>query len=441
MTGDLPRKLGLLDATSIVAGTMIGVGLFLVPAALARETPSAFWILAVWTVTGLISLCGALAYAELGAMLPHSGGQYVYLREAYGPLPAFLAGWAFFLVINSGSIAAVSTGFGLYLQQFLPAIPAWLSACVMITALSAINYVGVKQGARVQILFLVLKLSGIALLLGGAAFLGKPTQLAFAASAPVSASAVGAAMLMAFVAYDGWHMVAFVAGEVKNPKRNLPLALMLGVSGVVAVYVIVNIAYLHVMPLATMMQSERIAADTAAATRLGPLGATLITLTILLSCIGAGNGAILTSPRIYFAQARDGLLFARFGEVHPRYLTPSFSIVAHCVWTCLLSLSGSYEVLVGYVMFISWMIHAATVLAVLVLRRKRPDLARPYRMWGYPVAPMLFFAFAAWFVGNTLWTRPASSLAGAALLLLGVPVYYYWRRNSPAPRSLVHEAP
>jgi APA family basic amino acid/polyamine antiporter len=426
---ELPRKLTLLDATTIVAGTIIGVGIFLVPAALAREVPSASAIMLIWAMAGAVSLLGAFAYAELGAMLPQSGGQYVYLREAYGPLPAFLAGWSFFTIIQSGSIAAVATGCGLYVRHFIPWLPPAVTAITLILALTAVNYVGVKLGARVQVLFTALKLSGLGLLIVSALFYEGGTNINAALPTALPATSVGIAFLAAFVAYDGWHVIAFVGGEVINPKRNLPLALVLGLSISIVVYLLANLAYLHVLPMADLVGSARVAADTATVT-IGTWGASFVTLTIVLSTIGAANGSILTAPRIYFAQARDGLFFERFGEVHPRYRTPAFSILVQGIWTSVLASSGSYEHLIAYVLFVSWMFHGATVLAVPVLRRKQPDMPRPYRMWGYPVAPFLFVVFAAWFVATTLVSRPQSSLVGGLLLLSGVPVYYYWRKKA-----------
>ena len=430
MAAELPRKIGLLDATAIVAGTMIGAGIFLVPSALAREVPSVPWILFIWALAGVISLAGAFAYAELGAMFPDSGGQYVFLREAYGPLPAFLAGWSFFLVIQSGAIAAVATGFAIYLSHFIPSLPLSLAACALILVLSAINYAGVRYGARVQLAFLVLKLAGIGLLIGGA--FTAPSHLEAASRASVSGTAVASALLMAFVAYEGWHVVAFVAGEVTDPQRNIPRALVFGVSLVLAVYLAVNVAFLSVLPLAAIIASPRVAADAAAATPLGAFGSSLVALTIVLSSIGCANGSVLTAPRIYYAQARDGYLFPQFARVHPRFQTPSFSIAAQAVWTCALALSGSYEILVGYVIFISWLIHAATVMAVPVLRSKQPAITRPFRMWGPRIVPFAFAAFALWFMANTISSRPYSSLAGAGLLAAGIPVFYFWRKESIA---------
>jgi basic amino acid/polyamine antiporter, APA family len=429
---DLPRKLGLLEATSIVIGTLIGAGIFIVPGAIARDLPSSPMILVVWIITGVISLFGALAYAELGAMMPHSGGQYVYLREAYGTLPAFVCGWAFFLVIQSGSIATVSVGFSLYLSYLLPGVAGlsrW-APVALIAILTFINYRGIKAGAFVQVLFTILKIGGLALLIGSAFSYKAGPGIDWTVSASAfSVHGLGLAMLGCFVAYDGWHVIAFIAGEVREPRRNLPLALGLGVLSSVAIYVLANIAYMKLLSLPEIAASERVAA-TAAERSMGPVGATLMTLTIILSSIGSANGSILTAPRIYFAQARDGLFFRQLASIHPKYETPHISILVQGVWTSLLALSGSYEALFSYVIFASWVVHAMTVLGVVILRRKRPDVERPYRMWGYPVAPFLFVAFALAFVVNTLVGRPGSSLMGALIILSGVPVYYFWRSRA-----------
>jgi APA family basic amino acid/polyamine antiporter len=428
---DLPRRLGLLDATTTVIGTMVGGAIFIIPANIAKEVPSIPVILTIWVVTGLISFFGALAYAELGAMLPHSGGQYVYLREAYGPLPAFVTGWVFFLIINSGSIAAVTVVCATYLSYLLPGVPGltrWAPVALIFT-LSAINYLGVRQGALVQNLFTFFKLAGIALLILGAIFFKGPSALHWNIPQHLSCTAMSSAMLGAFLAYDGWHYIAFVAGEVTHPRRNLLWSLVIGVVAVMAIYLAANLAYFHVLPLGVIAASERVAATSAEQT-IGPFGATIVTLTILLSTTGAANGAIMTSPRVYFTQARDGLFFRKLGEIHPRFLTPSVSILTQGLWASFLAATGSYVTLVSYVLFIAWIIHALTVLGLIVLRRKHPEWERPYRVWGYPWAPLLFVAFAGWFVVTTLVARPASSIAGIGIMAAGVPMYYFWRKKS-----------
>ncbi len=430
---ELPRKLGLLDATTIVIGTMIGAAIFVIPAVIAREIPSAPAILAVWVFAGIASFFGALAYAELGAMLPHSGGQYVYLREAYGPLPAFLTGWTFFLVIQSGSIAAVAVACARFLSYLLPSVPGLMTwfPVLLILVLTGVNYIGVQQGARVQVLFTILKLTGLLVLVASAFFVPAPVAINWTLPEQVASSSLSAALLGAFLAYDGWHVIAFIAGEVINPKRNIVLALVFGVAGAMFVYLAANIAYFHVMPLNQIAASSRVAADTAEIT-MGRMGASFVTLTIVLSMIGATNGCIMTAPRIYFTQARDGLFFKKMAEIHPVYQTPGISILVQGVWSCVLALSGSYEQLISYVLIIAWMVHAAVVLGLIVLRRKHPEWERPYEVWGYPWAPLLFVAFAAWFIITTFIARPGSSLAGCAILLSGIPIYYWWRRGSRA---------
>lgn len=429
---ELPRLLGLLDSTVVVIGTMIGVGVFLVPASIARQVPSPPLILALWLIGGLISLCGALAYAELGAMMPNSGGPYVYLREAYGPLVAFLCGWTYFLVVNSGAIATVSVGFSIYLSYLLPTVPGvtrWAPILLILT-LTYVNYRGVRAGARTQLIFTVLKLSGLALVISCAFITPNPRPFDWSIpSSGISAMTIGAALMGCFVAYDGWHNVAFIAGEVRNPQRILPRALAIGVIAVMGVYLAANIAYLRVLPLDVIAATERVAAH-AAAQVLGPLGATLVTLTIVLSSAGAGNGALMTSARVYYAQARDGLFFRSMAEVHARYRTPAVAILIQGIWTALLTITGSYETLFTYTLYASWLVHAMAVLALLVLRKKRPHAERPYRMWGYPLAPLLFVAFALWFVINTFVTRPGSSLVGTLIVASGVPAYFFWRRKA-----------
>ena len=429
---ELPRKLGLLDAAVIVVGTVIGSAIFLVPSSVARSLPSARLILLVWVVTGVLSFFGALAYAELGAMMPDTGGQYIYLREAYGPLVGFLSGWALFLVMQTGGIATLAAGFAIYLSSFVPLSPllAKLASVMLIAVLSLANYRGVRLGAGVQRLFTFLKLAGLTVIVVSAFAGPRHVQVANTSTASgFSWSNFGVAMIACLWAYEGWNCVSFVAGEVKRPERNLPLALGLGLTALIAIYLTANVAYMHVMTVPEIAATKRVAAASATLT-LGPAGATLVSLTILLSIIGASNGNILTSSRIYFAQARDGLFFRAVGKVHPRFQTPYVSLLVQGIWASVLAVSGSYEDLFSYVVFTAWIFYGMTVLGVIVLRRNAPDLPRPYRMWGYPVTPLAFAAIAFWFVINTIITTPRSSLIGLAIVASGVPVYYIWRRKT-----------
>jgi basic amino acid/polyamine antiporter, APA family len=428
---ELSRQLSLLDSICIVIGSTIGVGIFIVPASIARELPSATMILAMWVVAGIITFFGALAYAELGAMMPEAGGQYIYLREAYGPLAAFVCGWVAFLIVQSGSIAAVSVGFGIYLSYLAPGVPGagrWAPLAV-IALFSFINYRSLRWSAQTQNLFTALKVGGLGVLIASSLLLSAPAGPGSAPSpAPLSLHGVVVTFLGCFLAYDGWQYIAFVAGEVKNPSRNIPAALALGTGVVILLYVLANLAYFRVLPLSSIAASEHVAA-TAAEQTMGHIGARMVALTILLSAAGGANGVILTSPRLYFAQARDGLFFQKLAEVHPRFGTPAFSILAQGAWTSVLAVSGSYETLFSFVLFAMWLFHAMTVLGVCILRRKAPELPRPYRMWGYPVTPLLFTSFALWFVVNTFLTRPGSSLAGALIVASAVPIYYLWKRT------------
>lgn len=433
MPTDPPRTLGLLDTVSIVAGTIIGAGIFIVPNLVAKQIASPYPILAVWIFSGMLSLAGALAYAELGAMIPSSGGQYAYLREAFGPLPAFLCGWTFFLVIASAAIAWLATSFSVYLSFFVPLgiVERKLVAIAMLGLLSVINYRGVKGGAAVQKLLAAAKIAGI-LLLVGAALWSPVNHWPQAQFVLPSVPQWGLAMVACLLTFDGWVVLGMVAGEVKQPSRNLPLGLLIGVGACIALYVLANFAYLKVLPVAETAQAERVAAHVAGIA-IGGGGAAFVSVIVLLSIIGAMNGWILTAPRIYLAQARDGLFFAAFGELHPRYLTPGFSIAVQCAWSALLILSGTYEALGAYVMFAAWLFYGATVLGVIALRRTRPHASRPYRVWGYPLLPLLFAAVAFGFVANSLINEPKPALSATALILAGLPAYYFWRRRALTP--------
>jgi APA family basic amino acid/polyamine antiporter len=433
---ELPRKLSVLDAAAIVVGSVIGSAIFIVPNSVAQNLPSIPPFLLVWVFTGVLSFFGALAYAELGAMVPATGGQYVYIREAYGPLPAFLCGWAFFLVILSGSIATLAVGFSIYLSYFVPlgAVGGKLVSAALILGLTLVNYRGVRHGAFVQMTFTLLKVAGLAILVGSAVLASSHAGAAAAATRPAASfpfREFGVAMIACLWAYEGWYCLSSVAGEVRNPQRNVPLALGLGVLIIITIYLSANFAYLKILPIEEIARSDRVAATVAERT-IGPLGASFVSLTILLSIVGAANGTILTAARVYFAQARDRLFLPRMGDIHPRFETPGVSLLYHGVWSSILAISGSYEKLFSYVIFAAWIFYGMTVAGVLILRRKQPDRLRPYRMWGYPVTPILFAAVSFWFVVNTLVTTPGPSLTGLAIIASGIPVYFYLRSKTRA---------
>ena len=437
MKTELPRTLGLLDALSIVIGIVIGGGIFLVPNLIAQNLTSGAWILGIWIFAGVVSFFGALACAELGAAMPATGGQYVFIREAFGPLAGFLCGWTNFLISRSAQSAWLAVVLSIYISYFHPFGPvaSKVIAVAAIALFTFVNYRGVSFGALVQKSFTSAKLVGILAIVGSAFLFGHAHAAApVPAVAPVTLSSFGVALVACLLAYDGWVQMSFVAGEIKNPGRNILLALAFGIAAVMTVYLLANLAYLRVLSIPEIAASTHVGAD-AAERVLGPVGGTLVSLIILLSIVGSLNGAVLTCPRVYFAQAQDGLFFRRFAEIHPRYRTPGFAILAQGVWASVLIVSGSYETLMDYAMFAIWLSYVFMIAGVLVLRRTQPDLPRPYRMWGYPVTPLLFLGVAVWFLGNMLITRPTPSLAALGLIAAGIPAYFLWRRVAVRQRS------
>lgn len=431
---ELPRQLRLIDAVAIVAGTIIGSGIFLVPNLVARNLDSSATIVGAWIFTGVLSFFGALAYAELGTIFPATGGQYVYLREIYGPLWAFLCGWAYFFVVLTASVAWLGIVFATYLSYFIPLTPMMAkgAAVALIVAVTMVNYRGVTAGATVQKLFTAIKLAGLLVLIGSAFWSGAKAGPS-PAPGPFSLSHFGVAMIACVLSYDGWVAVSFIAGEMKQPKRNLPLALALGLGTVIVVYVLANVAYLRVLSIPQIAAADRVGALVAERT-LGRAGGAFLAATILISITGSMNGWTMTAPRIFFAQARDGMFLPIFGRVHPRYKTPYVSIALFGAWSVLLTLTGTYETLASYAMYAAWLFYGLTATGVIILRVRRPDLPRPYRMWGYPVTLVLFVAVAIGFVLNTLIATPGPAIVGTLLIAAGAPVYWIWGRNSSPQR-------
>ena len=430
-SAELPRRLGFLDALSIVVGIIIGAGIFLVPNLVARELQSPGRILGVWVFAGVISFFGALACAELGTAFPATGGQYVFLREMYGPLIGFLCGWSMFAVARTAQVAWLAVTMTLYVSYFVPMSSGaakflGLGALALFTT---INYWGVNAGALVQKVFTLAKVAGLLLLIVAALlWRGSSTGTHAAVSGGFSISHFGVALIACVLACDGWVQLSFVAGEIRNPRRNILWALAIGSAACTAVYVLANIAYMRVLSIPEIAASEHVGASVAERV-MGHAGGAIVSVIILMSIIGTLNGCFLTSPRIYFAQARDGLFFRKFAEVHPKHQTPGFAIVAQGAWAAVLLISGSYESLLDYAMFAIWLSYGFMVAGVIVLRIKRPGLIRPYRMWGYRVTPILFLLITAWFLGNMIVTRPVPSLAGLGLILTGVPIYFFWARQ------------
>ncbi len=444
-TSVLARGLGLWDTSLLVLGLVIGGGIFLTPSGIARAVPNASWILGLWVVGGLLAIAGGFVYAELGAMMPRAGGMYVYFREAFGDLPAFLYAWVAFWVILIGADAAVAIGFAQYLSVFFPALSsanvvlaagpfaisaAQLVAVALTLVLSATHYVGIREGARVQGVLTSMILLALLWIAVGGAFADAPASVASAA-APVTAltlAGLGTALVAIFWTYYGWNEIVAVAGEVSDPRRNLPLALLLGTGIVTLLYVAVNAVFLKAIPAAEMGGVGEPAA--VAATRLfGGRAAFLIALTVTAAAAGCTSAGLAPAPRIVYALAQDGLFPSPFARVHPRFRTPSFGIVVQALWMCLLCLSGRYEQLYTYATFFVILAYAATGIALFVLRRTQPDLVRPYRCWGYPLVPAAFVGSTVLLAANTVREQPAETLAGLGILLLGLPVFFRMRRT------------
>jgi APA family basic amino acid/polyamine antiporter len=457
----LIHGLSLTSATSLVMGTMIGTGVFFKAAVMVQQVGSPLLVLAAWAVAGVLSLTGALIYAELGAMLPHAGGEYVFLRTAYGPGVGFMDGWMRFVVMASGN-AALGVGCISFLSGLIPLNAVWLernwsalglamhwqlgsreiAAVALVLFFGFLNCAGVVLGGRVQLLLTVAKVLGIGLIVVGAFFLAKDGSTAhFQRPAGVPAwcgfSAFGAAVISALWACDGWAFMPMVAGEVKNPGRNVPRALMIGVLAALSLYTLVNLAYFYAMPLAEVATANSTAhrdalpvAAKAAQSFLGQRGGAIASILFMISAIGALNGVTLTTARVPFAMARDGLFFRRFGELTRRSRVPAWALIVFSIWSAVLALSGTFDQLTNLAVFSMWLFYAMAGASVFVLRRKMPDAPRPYRTLGYPVVPLLFVLTAVWLIVNTLLTSPLEAIAGLGLIALGWPVYLYYRRSN-----------
>ncbi|MGC1361468.1 MAG: amino acid permease [Silvibacterium sp.] len=492
----LVQGLGLFSATALVAGSMIGSGIFIVPADISRNVGSPALLIAAWLVTAAMTMIGALSYGELAAMMPKAGGQYVYLREALGPMWGFLYGWTLFLVIQTGTLAAVAVAFGKFLGVFFPSVsashwlwhighvPAWrvgpmvlgnmeiglntsnLVGVVVIVTLAVVNIFGVKSGALVQNIFTTAKVASLVGLVAlgflvgrnraalhanfGANFwhgagLGTLHAVQVGMGGPIAM--VGVFAIVAVVqtgslfSADAWNNVTFTAGEVRNPRRNLPLSLVMGTGMVLGLYILCNLVYLMVLPMhgdphgaTAFARGIQYASEDRVATAVlqqifSTRGADLMAAAILISTFGCVNGMTLAGARVYYAMSRDGLFFKAAGRLHPRYKTPVASLIVQAVWTCFLCLSGSYSQLLDYTMFAALVFYILTIGGLFVLRVKEPDAQRPYKAIGYPVLPAAYILMAAWICIVLLRYRPQYTWPGLFLVLLGVPVYTLWRRQ------------
>ncbi len=447
--GGLERTLRLKDLVLIVVGTVIGSGIFIVPSTVLVQTDGRLGLaLFVWFAAGVLSLLGALTYGELGASDPEAGGLYVYVRDAFGPLPAFLYGWTLFFVISSGSVATLAVAFTSYLQALVPlgAVGVKVVPLLMIATVAVVNVLGTRRGAALQNWTTLLKVGAILLMsvlliaLGGSGA-GDASAAAVASGAAGGEgasglgslqvlSSVGVAMIGVLWAYEGWQYVTFSAGETVDAQRNFPRGIALGTLALIAIYLLANVGYVSALDMETAMGSGAIASDAVTAL-MGPTAGVLITLAILLSMFSAANGLTLTAPRVYWAMSRDGVFFRSLAEVHREFGTPAFAIVASSAWAMVLALSGTFEQLLTYVVFVGWIFYALGAASIFVYRRRQPDRPRPFRVPGYPVTPALFVVAAAAIVLNTLFVQPGRAFLGLAVVLLGTPAYYLWRARAP----------
>jgi len=438
----LVRELGLGDGIALVVGTVIGSGIYLVPGPIAGQLHSLSEVLLVWAVGGLLSLSGALSLGELGSMYPGAGGLYVYLRHAFGRPVAFLYGWGLLSMIQTGSIATLAVGFSLYLSRLFPLSQGGqkVTAIVCILLLTGVNCLGLRQGKLVQNVSTVSKLAGLALLFLLLTWRGHIHLLRSSLSATISLSLhslvpFGTALIAVLWAYEGWHAVSFTAGEFRSPKRDLPKSLFLGTAICVGTYLLLNIAYYSVLTPIEIRGTDH-AAATAVQAAYGAGTTVLISILILTSILGAMNGLVLTGPRVYYAMARDGIFFRHLGQTSRRFHTPVLAIVIQGVWASLLTLVGTFQQLFTYVIFTAWIFYGLTVASVIVLRIRRPDLERSFRVPLYPWLPILFLIASLGISVSTIVSDPVHAWVGIAMILIGAPLYLFFRViQSPAETS------
>jgi len=447
----LIRGLSLLDSILLLTGGIIGSGIFLTAADVASNTRTPGLFLSIWVIGMAITMLACFAFAEMGAMFPEAGGQYVYLREAYGELVAFLYGWMIFTVSVAGTIAALGAGFAEYMGKLFPALSAdhivftiplgglavtrgHVVALAAVALQTLINILGVRRGALLQNVATWAKFGAIGafvilgLLVGKGSWSHYATGLAATATSPSLLSGMGVALIAVFWAYDGWVYITWVAGEVKDPQKNLPRSLILGLLIVGAIYLAINAVYLYALPM-TEIAANTAVAQAAAVSMFSAGAARWLALVIAVSCFGAMASCIMSGARVYYAMAEDGVFFRSLAKVNPRWHTPVRSLVLQGVWAAALALSGGYNALFTYVMFMMVLSYTLTVAALFILRRKMPDAPRPYRCTGYPWLPALYVLISGIWTVNAIFTRTQEALWGIIIVALGIPFYLYWRRG------------
>ncbi len=454
MSQHLEKKLSLFDSTAIIIGSMIGSGIFIVSAEIARQVQTPGMLMLAWIVTGVITIFGALSYGELAAAMPKAGGQYVYLKESYGPLYGFLYGWSSFGVIQTGTIAAVAMAFAKFTGVFYPEVLAadhvvlnlgfltintqQLLAVSLIIFLTLYNYKGVKAGAVLQNIFTVTKVFALLLLVVLGLYFGFHGMGNWNNFKPVFPDVItlatigvfGAAMTGSLFSADAWNNVTFTAGEIKNPQRNLPLSLFIGTTTVIFLYLLANLAYLYVLPIEKIQGAENDRVATLLMqTILGAKGKFFMAAMVMISTFGCLNGVIFTSARVYYAMAKDGFFLKAATKLN-KHDVPANSLLMQCVWSCLLCFSGTYGQLLNYIMFVVMLFYVLTITGLFVLRVKRPEMVRPYKAIGYPVLPAIYILLALLVSTVMMIYQTGDSLRGLVIVLIGIPVYYLFSKNS-----------
>jgi len=432
----LRRVLNFRDLVFLIIGTVIGSGIFLVPGAVLRPVGNSVPVaLAVWFTGGVVSLLGALTYGELSAMMPKAGGLYIFIRDAFGPFLAFLFGWTLFLVISTGSMATLAVAFSAYIAEFIPltVVEAKLISVAIIAVIAFVNVRGTRNSADLGNAMTVVKVAAIVVMGAVLLWLGK-TPLSGSAipmSVGARASGFGMAMISVLWAYEGWQYATFSAGETIHPQRNFPLAFFTGSAALIAIYLFANVGYLKALGPTQVAGSTRVAA-TAVSSVVGGFAGKAVAIAILISIFSAANSIVLTASRVYFAMANDGLFFRRLSQVHPRFGTPAFAVIATSAWAALLAASGTFEQLLTYVIFVGWIFYGLSAGSVFVFRHRHPNAERPYKVPGYPITPAIFVLGAAILVINTIVTQPLRAALGLAIVLTGLPAYAIWRRTRNA---------
>jgi basic amino acid/polyamine antiporter, APA family len=434
----LRRILGMQDLVLMIVGTVIGSGIFLVPGAVLRAVGNSVpMALTVWLAGGVLSLLGALTYGELSAMKPQAGGLYVYIRDCYGPFPAFLFGWTMFFVISSGSIATLAVAFGNYLGEFvqLSALAVKIVAVLMILVITVVNVLGTRQSANLLNVTTAIKVGAILVVSTVLLFRGSHAVFGERNSTIAGAPGVvgfGLAMISVLWAYEGWQYVTYTAGETVNPQRIFPLAFLIGTGALIGIYLFANLGYVAALGASGVAESTRVAAS-ALGLVVSHSAGKLVAVAILISMFSAANANILNAPRVYYAMAKDGLFFQALSRVHPKFGTPALAVSAAGIWSAILAASGTYEQLLTYVVFIGWIFYALAAAALFIYRKRSPDLPRPYRVPGYPLTPVVFIVAALALVANTIATQPLRAAVGLGIVFLGAPAYAFWRRHGTNP--------